>query len=83
MSGSLHQNTQSLPAYDPRDERVGPAWRLVVAGLLLMAVASLSLKSVCRPDTPGAVETGFGVRHEKRGVRWFHCEPWIRRVLRG
>ncbi len=81
LSRSLHHTTQSFPAYESPHGDVRPAWRLIVVGLLLVAVASVSLRRVCRPDVPGTSEPRFGVRHEQRGTQWYHCEPWIRRVL--
>ena len=81
VAGKPHPVTQSQPAYEPENHEVRRGWQLVVAGLLLLALASLSVRSVCLPDRPGARESGFGVRHEQRGTEWYHCEPWIRRVL--
>jgi hypothetical protein len=78
-----HHTTQAHAAYDPPNTDVARPWRLLVAGLLLVALVSLSVRSVCRPEVPGANEWGFGVRHEQRGQSWYHCEPWIRRALRG
>lgn len=75
--------TQSVPAYQPQRTDVALPWRLLVAALLFTGLAALSLTRVCRPEVPGANETGFGVRHEQRGKAWYHCEPWIRTVLRG
>ena len=37
---------------------------------------------LCAQEVPGANEWMRGVRHEKRGKVWYHCEPWIRQVLR-
>jgi len=83
MSSSVrHHTTQTVPAYEPQHDGVRRGWRFVVAGLFVMAIAAVSLRPVCRPDVAGANEAGFGVRHEQRGARWYHCEPWIRRALR-
>ena len=81
MSGSRHHTTQSQPAYEPPNEGVARRWLLVIAGLLLTAGACLTVRPVCLPDVAGVVESGFGVRHEKHGAAWYHCEPWIRRAL--
>jgi len=43
----------------------------------------LSSVRVCSQEVPGTNESGLGVRHEQRGKVWYHCEPWIRRALRG
>jgi len=75
------QTTQSFPAYEPHAD-ISLAWRLVVAGLLLTGLVSLSSVRVCSQEVPGANESGLGVRHERRGKVWYHCEPWIRRALR-
>ena len=69
-------------AYEPPTERVRRRWQLVVAGLVMVALAAVLTRPDCRPDVPGADEAGFGVRHEKRGDTWVHCEPWIRRRVR-
>ena len=42
----------------------------------------MSFVRVCAQEVPGANEWMLGVRHEKIGKVWYHCEPWIRRVLR-
>ena len=82
MAGSsLRHSTQSNPAYEPPKEGIGRGWRLIVAGLGLLALTSLSLRRVCKPDTAGVSEASFGVRHEQRGQVWYHCEPWIRHVF--
>ena len=75
--------TQSLPAYQPPHRGIRLAWRLLIAGLLLTGLASLSLTRVCTLEAAGADEWAFGVRHEQRGRVWYHCEPWIRRAVRG
>ena len=80
MPDSRH-TTQSFAAYDPPSTGVRQRWLLVVAGLLLTALVAISLRPVCLIDVPGADESAFGVRHERRGTTWYHCEPWIRRVL--
>ena len=54
---------------------------MLIAGLLVAALTSLLARPVCRPDFAGESEYGFGVRHEQRGTVWYHCEPWIRRVM--
>ena len=77
----LH-TTQAHPGYEAPHSDVSRPWQLVVVGLLLVAVASISVRSVCLSEVPGANERGLGVRHERRGATWYHCEPWIRRVLR-
>jgi len=81
MSSIRHHTTQSHPAFEARSQGIGRGWLLITAGLMLTAVVSLSLRSVCVSEVAGANETGFGVRHEQRGTGWVHCEPWIRRVL--
>jgi len=59
-----------------------PAWRPLVAGLLLTALVSLSTVRVCTQEVPGADEWMLGVPHEKVGKGWYHCEPWIPRAFR-
>lgn len=81
MAGSVRHTTQSHPAYEPEKQGVARVWVLVTACLLLTALASVFVRSACRPDVPGATESGFGVRHEQRGTQWYHCEPWIRHAL--
>ena len=81
MPSNGHHTTHARPAYELRGENVGRGWLLLTAGLLLTALASLCVRSVCLLDVPGANESGFGVRHEQRGTVWYHCEPWIRRAL--
>ena len=81
MSEVRRHTTQSFPAYEPEKLGVGRGWMLVVAGLLLIGGASLALQPMCQLDAAGANESGFGVRHERRGTHWYHCEPWIRRRL--
>ena len=54
---------------------------LIVAGLVFTAIAALLLRPTCRPDSAGDRESGFGVRHERRGSQWYYCEPWIRRAI--
>lgn len=73
---------QVVSAYRELPETISPSWRLLVAGLLLTGLVSLSFVRVCAQEVPGANEWMRGVRHEKRGKVWYHCEPWIRRVLR-
>jgi hypothetical protein len=82
MAGNVvRHTTQPFPAYEPPNN-AGRYWLLIAAGLGLTAIAALSVRPVCHPDAAGANETGFGVRHEQRGRQWYHCEPWIRGVLR-
>ena len=73
---------QVVSAYRELPARVSLPWRLLVAGLLLTGLVSLSSVRVCAQDVPGANEWMLGVRHEKIGKLWYHCEPWIRRALR-
>src|SRR5262245_14079628 len=47
----------------------------------LVALAALSARPVCRPEGPGDNEWRLGVRHERLGGSWQHCEPWIRHAL--
>ena len=82
-SSAQRHTTQPYPAYEPPHAGVPRPWRFLVLGLWLVALASLSLRSVCRPEVPGANERGLGVRHEQRAKSWYHCEPWIRRAIRG
>ena len=81
MSSSRHHTTQSHAAYEPRSEDIQRGWLLVVAGLVVLALAAIAVRPVCRPDQAGATESGFGVRHQQRGTAWYHCEPWVRRLL--
>ena len=77
-----HTVARPMPAYVPRsDQPVHRRWILLAAALVMTGLTSLSFRPVCEPDAPGANETGAGVRHERRGTAWYHCEPWIRRVL--
>lgn len=77
-----HTVSRPMPAYIPRpDQPMHRRWILLAAALVVTGLTSLSFRSVCEPDAPGANETGAGVRHERRGTAWYHCEPWIRRVL--
>ena len=73
--------TQAHPAYEPANNNISRPWQLLIAGLLLVGVLSISVRSVCLPEVPGANERGLGVRHERRAAAWYHCQPWIRRVL--
>src|SRR5688572_30049778 len=75
LSPSRHHTTQAHPAFEPETHGVGRGWQLVVVGLCFVTVASFTLRPVCRPDRPGDPESGFGIRHEQRGTKWFHCEP--------
>lgn len=77
------QTPQVVSAYRELPADVSLPWRLLVAGLLLTALVSLSTVRVCTQEVAGANEWMLGVRHEQRGKVWYHCEPWIRRVLRG
>jgi len=81
MSSNLRHTTQSVPAYEPEHDGIRRGWRFVIAALFVMAVASLSLHPVCRPDVAGANESAFGVRHAQRGSTWLHCEPWLQQAL--
>ena len=80
-TGVRSHTTQAHPAYEASHSDVSRPWQLLIVGLLLAAVVSISLRSVCLPEVPGADERGLGVRHQRRGAAWDHCEPWIRRVL--
>ena len=74
--------TTHVPASDPPHRDVGRAWLFLVASLLIVALASVTLlRPACRIDVAGTAESGFGIRHEKRGTQWYHCEPWIARRL--
>jgi hypothetical protein len=74
--------TRVHPAFaPPHGEGVRRRWWIVIAGLLLIAAVAVASRPVCRPDAAGTDESAFGVRHEKRGATWVHCEPWLRRVL--
>ena len=81
-SGVRAHTTQAHPAYEPSHSNVSRPWQLLIAGLLLAAILSISVRSVCLPEVAGANERGLGVRHERRGATWDHCDPWIRRVVR-
>ena len=81
--GGLRPITQPYPAYEPPHSDLTRPWRFLVLALWLVAVAALSLRSVCRPEAAGDNEWGLGVRHEQRAKSWYHCEPWLRRTLRG
>lgn len=72
---------QVVSAYRELPADVSLPWRLLVAGLLLTALVALSTVRVCTQEVQGANEWMLGVRHEQRGKVWYHCEPWIRRVL--
>lgn len=76
-----HTLARPMPAYVPPSEPVNRRWILLAAALAVTGLTSLSFRPVCEPDTAGANETSFGIRHERRGTVWYHCEPWIRRVL--
>jgi len=77
----LHADTpQVVSAYREPPADISLPWRLLVAGLLLTALVSLSTVRVCRQEVAGANEWMLGVRHEKVGTVWYHCEPWIRRL---
>ena len=80
-SGVRAHTTQAPTAYEPTHSDVSRPWQLLVVGLLLVAIVAISVRSVCLPEVPGANERGLGVRHQRRGTTWDHCEPWIRRVL--
>ncbi len=80
-TGVRSHTTQVHPAYESPHSNVSRPWQLLIAGLLLVAILSISVRSVCLSEVPGANERGLGVRHERRGATWYHCEPWIRRVL--
>jgi len=82
MPGSpTHHTTRPHLAYEPPHDGVRRWWMLLVVGLVLTALAALVVRPICRPDVAGARENGPGVRHERRGALWYHCEPWIRRVF--
>ena len=81
MPTSSRPITRSQPAYKPTDDRVRRPWIALVAALLIAAVIAVASRPTCRPDEAGANESALGVRHQKRGAVWFHCEPWIRRVV--
>lgn len=72
---------QVVSAYRERPAGISLPWRLLVAGLLLTALVSLSTVRVCTQEAPGENEWMLGVRHEKVGKVWYHCEPWFRRVI--
>ena len=57
---------QVVSAYRELPEGISPSWRLLVAGLLLTGLVSLSFVRVCAQEVPGANEWMRGVRHEKR-----------------
>jgi hypothetical protein len=78
-----HHTTQSHPAYEAPHSGVTRPWQLLVAALLTVAVTAVAAHPVCLPEVAGANERAVGVRHEKRGKVWYHCEPWIRRALGG
>jgi hypothetical protein len=69
------------PAYEPPTPGVRWRWLFVIGALILTALVGLSVRPVCHAAQPNPGETGFGVRHEQRGTLWYHCEPWIRRLL--
>lgn len=73
---------QVVSAYRELPANVSLPWRLLVTGLLLTALVAFSTVRVCTLEVQGANEWMLGVRHEQRGKVWYHCEPWIRRVLR-
>jgi hypothetical protein len=81
MSTVTRHTTRAHPAYEPRPTGIRARWLLVTAGLVLTGVVCLVLRPVCQPDKPGVDESAFGVRHEQRGIAWYHCEPWIGRVM--
>ena len=76
-----HTIARPMPAYVPTSAPLHRRWILLAAALVVTGLTSLSFRPVCERDVPGANETSFGVRHERRGTSWYHCEPWIRRVL--
>jgi len=76
-----HTVARPMPAYVAEPEPVRRRWIVLAAALALTGLTSLSFRPVCERDVPGANETSFGIRHERRGTQWYHCEPWIRRVL--
>lgn len=80
-SGRTH-TPQVVSAYPELPADISLPWRLLVAGLLLTGLVSLSAVRVCQLEAPGANEWSISVRHERRGKVWYHCEPWIRRALR-
>ena len=82
-TGVRVHTTQVHPAHDRPHSDISRPWQLLIAGLLLVGLAAVSVRPVCLPDMPGANERALGVRHERRGTTWYHCEPWISRVLGG
>jgi len=66
---------QVVSPYRELPQTISPWWRLLVAGLLLTGLVSLAFVRVCAPEAAGANEWMSGVRHEKRGNVWYHCEP--------
>jgi hypothetical protein len=76
-----HHTTRSVPAYDPPHADISRPWQRLVAGLLLAAVLAGAVHPVCLPEARGRNERAAGVRHERRGAVWYHCEPWIRRAF--
>jgi hypothetical protein len=80
-SGVPRTITQPLPAYEPPHADVTRPWQFLVAALLAVAVTAFAARPVCLPEATGANERAVGVRHERRATVWYHCEPWIRRVL--
>lgn len=68
---------------DPPHHGVRRPWLLLVAGLLVTTLGAIVLRPVCFIDVTGTREPAFGVRHVKRDGTWYHCEPWIRRAVRG
>ena len=78
-----HNSTQLYRAYEPPPHTdVTRPWQLLIVGRLLVAIVSIAVRSVCLPEVAGMNERGLGVRHQRRGAGWDHCQPWISRVLR-
>lgn len=76
-----HHTTQAVPTYDPPHADVSRPWQLLVVALLTVAVLAVAVRPVCLPEVSGRNERAAGVRHERRGASWYHCEPWIRLVF--
>jgi len=76
-----HHTTQTHRAYDAPHTDVSRPWQFLVVALLAVAVTAFAARPVCLPEVAGANERAVGVRHERRGSAWYHCEPWIRRAL--
>ena len=80
-TGVRSHTTQTHTAYEPPHSDVSRPWQVLIVALLLVAIAAVSVRSVCLPEVAGANERALGVRHEQRGAAWYHCEPWIEHVF--